>query len=151
MKKIGQFLSKAFAWAKNILGKNYEFMRHNSHLAVAVTSGLKGFIESPVADFVTALIPGEADDIAKAKLRIVLPKVAQTVALAHGIIQQSTAQHEVVAGIVAYVRTLNPDGRAIFWVNFAAQVNLSLADGKVSFSEAVAMAQLVFAEINEKK
>ena len=150
MKKIAQILASIGAFFKNAFDKEFDFVKKNSHIAVEVTNALKGIVQSPVADMITALIPGEADDIMKAKLRIVLPKVAAHVGIAHGILQASGKHHEMLAGIVDYVKTLNPNAQTLFWIEFSGHVNLALADGKVSFAEAITLAQYVFAEQKQK-
>ncbi len=146
MKKIKQIIATIGSFFQNLFDKEFAFLKKNSYIAVEVTNALKGIVQSPVADMITALIPGEADDLVKAKLRIVLPKVAAHVAMAHGILQASSKHNEMLAGIVEYVKTLNPNAQTLFWIEFSGHVNLALADGKVSFAEAITLAQYVFAE-----
>ncbi len=57
------------------------FVDNNVETALKVTTVLKQIIASPVADIVTALIPGEADDLLKKKLLIALEKVTDVLTI----------------------------------------------------------------------
>jgi len=69
IKKIGAFLKK-------LTGKSFGLLRDNAALAVSVTQKLKEIVESGGAATVAKLIPGTADDLALAWLRVVLPVVS---------------------------------------------------------------------------
>lgn len=46
-------------------------------IGIVIVERIKVFIESPVADFVTAIIPGDLDDKIKERLRIILPIILE--------------------------------------------------------------------------
>lgn len=46
-------------------------------IGIVVVERIKIFIESPVADFVTAIIPGDLDDKIKERLRVILPIILE--------------------------------------------------------------------------
>lgn len=132
---------------KAIFGKSFDLLRDYSHVAVKVTDTLKFAVESPFADLATNLIPGDVDRIILAKLRKVLPKVALQTAITHGILSANDKNSDAIINIIKYLKTLNPDARSGFWITFAAQINLALADDKLTLSEAVVLSQLAFKEL----
>jgi hypothetical protein len=53
---------------KQVLQRFDSFIDVHAELALKVTSTLKNILSSPVADIVTALIPGDADDVIREQL-----------------------------------------------------------------------------------
>lgn len=148
MKKL---LNQLISFVSRILGNAFDKFRDQSHLAVRVTDLLKHAVESPIADVVVTLIPGNVDDVLLAKLRRVIDPVVEKTALVHGILQASNSQSDVVASVIAALVEMKPELRGNFWVTFSAELNLALADGKLSFSEAYILAQLAFLELRKNK
>lgn len=124
----------------------WDVLRDNSGVAVKVVDSLKNAVESPVADIVTAIIPSDVDDKIKAKLEAVLPVVAEKLAIAYGIIQISDKNTDSVAALIGYLKTINKDARVDFWIRLSGELNVALADGKISLSEAISIAQFVYSE-----
>jgi hypothetical protein len=100
-----------------------------------------------MADIAVTLIPGELDNAILIRLRRVVPEVTVKMAIAHNIIQSSAVPSEAIAKTVEYLKTLNTTARAAFWVQFAGELNQALADGKITFAEAVALSQLAYVEL----
>jgi spermidine/putrescine-binding protein len=139
------------SFTQRILGNVFNTFKEQSHTAVKVTDLLKRVVESPITDVVVTLIPGDVDDKILAKLRTVIGPVAEKTALAHGILQSSDTNSDVVDAVIQKLKELKPELRANFWVTFSAELNLALADGKISFSEAYILAQLAFLEIRKNR
>jgi hypothetical protein len=121
-------------------------------VAVKVTYGLKKVVESPVLDVITDIIPGDLDDKIQEKLRLIVPIVAQKLAIAHGILKESETDSNAVAAIIEYLKSpeLNIGTRVSFWIMFSGELNKALSDDRMTLSEAVALAQLVYTEIKNK-
>jgi len=141
--KINLFFATTFS-------KAFKFLKENSAIAVKVTQILKTSVESPLADIAVTLIPGEVDNEVLYRLRKIIPEVANKVAIAAGIYEAAKANNEAVTAIVNYLKGLNPEGRTKFWVDFAAELNLALADGKITYTEAVILSQMAYKELFEK-
>lgn len=139
LRKIGLFL-------KGLIGDLFELFRNHAETAVAVTGRLKLIVESPIADFVTDLIPSDVDNRILSRLRIIVPKVAQQVAITYGILDANDKNSDAVKAIVSHLREVNPSARASFWITFAGELNIALSDGKLTLAEAVSLSQLVYAE-----
>lgn len=138
-------------FVKKIFGDSLEYLKKNSATAVKVTEELKKYVESNIADVAVGLIPGNVDNVILIQLRKIIPEVTIKVALGHNIIQASAVPSEALAKIIEYLKTLGKEGRAAFWISFAAEVNLALSDGKLTFNEAVILSQLAYKEFYEAK
>jgi spermidine/putrescine-binding protein len=143
-------LNNLINFVKKIIGTAFDALKEQSHLAVKITDALKSAVESPIADIVVNLIPGDVDDKILAKLKIIIGPIAEKTALIHGILQESETNSDVVAAVIAKLKEMKPELRANFWVTFSAQLNLALADGKISLAEAYILAQLAFLESRKK-
>jgi len=141
-----RLISKIGNALKSLFGKEFDMLKKYSGVAVEITNTLKKIVESPVVSTVVHLTPTNVDNQILYHSTGIIRKVALQMAVAHSIIQLSTAHTDVVAGIVDHLRSLNPEARVGFWIEFAGRVNHAFADGKMSFPEAVALAQLVYAE-----
>lgn len=144
MKKV---FDKLKFTVRELFGKTYKWLRLNSELSVKVTSQLKKLVESPMADVITDLIPGEFDNGVKIILRKFIPQVAFKVAVFHNIMQESDSPKDAVDRIITYLQTLPVQGRASFWIRFSAELNIALSDGHISLDEAVILTQLAYKEL----
>ncbi len=136
---------------KNLYGDTFELLRNKSGVAVKVTDKLKSVVESPFADVVVDLIPGDVDNAILTQLKVVVPKVAWKLSVAHGILQASDTNSDAIAKLIEKLKEMHPEARVAFWVLFAGEVNLALSDGKITLSEALTLSQLAYTEIKKKK
>lgn len=144
LKKIIEFIKKKLA---NV----FEFAKKNSIVAVKATNVLKQVVEGGAASFIVTLTKTDLDNKALAQLKIIVPKVAREMAIAHGIIQAADKNADALAAIIVHVQKLLPDGRTEFWVGFCGRVNFYMADGNLSLAEAIGLGQIVFAEMFPKQ
>lgn len=146
------FFKRLIDFVKNKYQDLFEIFRKNSEVAVKVTHALKNAVENPMVDIVTDIIPGDLDDKIHEKLRLIVPIVAQKIAIAHGILKESETNSNAITAIVDYLKSpeVNVGVRASFWIMFSGELNKALSDDKITLSEAVALAQLVYTEIKKK-
>lgn len=147
MKKI---LTKIGDWIKARFIDGYAVLKMNSAAAVKVTQAFKTFVDSPVADLLTALIPGELDDELKYKLRLVLPQVYARIAIAHNIITAESNPTTALQEIKAYIESLGVQARRDWWVLMSANVLEAISDGNLTYSELVRITQDAYDEIYKK-
>lgn len=143
-KRIGNMFRGALDKARSIL-------RANSKAAVEVTNMLKSVVESPVMSKVVNIIPGDLDNRILERLRSIVPIIAAEMAIAHGILQQSVNNTDTLDAIIKHLQAMHPDARIGFWLHFSGRLNLVLSDGKITFAEAVSLAQEMYQEIQEGK
>lgn len=147
-----KFFRRLLDFVKDKYKDLFVLFRNNSEVAVKVTYNLKKVVESPVLDVITDIIPGDLDDKIQEKLRLIVPIVAQKLAIANGILKESETDSNAVAAIIEYLKSpeLNIGARVSFWIMFSGELNKALSDDKMTLSEAVALAQLVYTEIKNK-
>lgn len=148
MKKL---FSQIVIWVKALLGNLLEHFKGAAAIAVDVTTKLKSIVESEAMDIAVDLIPGNIDNIILDKIRLILPLVIKKVSFAAGIVEEAESNSDAVHKFIQHLKSLNPDGRKAFWVAFAAELNIALSDGKLSFAEAVILTQMTYAEIVKNK
>lgn len=69
------FVKKFPAFIATIAGKIPKELKSQLFVLVEVVNNIKNFVDGPTADFLTAIIPGTADDKLKEWLRKVLPGI----------------------------------------------------------------------------
>lgn len=140
LKSIGNFF-------KRLWHRGYDLLQDNSYLAVLITQRFKKLLHSDVFDVLTYLLSTlgipHADKLAK--LRDLLPEVAAKVAEAHGVIQENWRPSNALEILFFHIETLPEDEHKKFWIDFAAQLNMDLADDQMSREEAIARTQQLFA------
>lgn len=70
---IELFASNWQSFAAKLFNKIPDELKEKISIGIIIVENIKKFIESPAADFVTAIIPGDLDDKIKEKLRFILP------------------------------------------------------------------------------
>jgi len=154
MKKFIKYMKNLFQqilnWVKGTLGNLLEHFKGVAKIAVEITTKLKFIVESEALDVAVDLIPGNLDNKILDKIRIILPQVIKRVSLVAGIVSESDSNSEAIQKFIAHLRSLNPEGRKAFWVTFAAEMNIALSDGKLTFAEAVILTQLTYTELIKK-
>lgn len=148
MKKLFEKLS---SFVKSILGNIFDEFKKHSEAAVKVTGNIKKLVESPIADVVVTVIPGDVDNAIVEKLRKVLPEVTQKVAILHGILKENDTNSDIVASVIENLKQMNPDARVSFWVLFSGELNKALSDGKLELAEAFVLSQMAYIELKKNK
>jgi hypothetical protein len=147
MKKIWEFLVKVTG---TFFGKTFEFLAKNSGVAVIITDKLKQAVESHHADTAVDIIPGDFDNRLLKVLRKTVPVVAFKLALTHKIVTENDTNSDVIAAVIKYLQENNPQASTSFYVMFAAELNLALADGKINIAEAIFLTQMAYRGLLKK-
>ena len=96
---LGLFASKWPEFVGKLFTKIPDEVKEKVSLAVKIVNSIKVFLESPTADLITAIIPGETDDNIKEWLRVFLPKLLER----YNVINQSSlspgASHLIATNI----------------------------------------------------
>lgn len=110
---------------------------------IAVTNKWKEFIDSPVADLLTAIIPGNLDDNIKNKLREKLPGVLEKLQLAY-VIANISDPNEQLKAILDILKLSSDEAKNAFYHEFSYTFLEAVSDGKVTMSEAKVLAEMVY-------
>lgn len=144
LKKIKDFLAKAW-------GNLFFFLIDKGEVAINVTNVIKDIINNPAIDWVVALTPTAADDRVLAKAKVWVPKVANQIGLAMGILKSAEDEKDAFEKVLNYVSQLPIEGKAIFLREFSGQLALALSDdGKISPAEMIGLVQLVYKGLVKK-
>src|SRR6185312_12767521 len=76
------FITKIWGEIKALFEAIPVEMQNAVHIGVLVTENIKNFVDSPAADILTAIIPGDLDDEIKNWLRAKLPAILTELRLA---------------------------------------------------------------------
>jgi hypothetical protein len=120
-----------------------------SKTAVTITQSLKTVVENNLTADIVKATPMVWDDLGLEALKIHVPKVALKIALIHEILEANESANPLEI-IVLYLKQLKPEARTDFWIRFSAELTRSLADDKLSLSEAIILSQMAFKELYEK-
>ncbi|MGN6604559.1 MAG: hypothetical protein ACTHK8_19020 [Ginsengibacter sp.] len=136
------FLHKIWAEISALWHQFDPILQKAIHIGAQVTEAVKDFdVANPIAaDILTALIPGDLDDIIKQKIREALPKIVVELRLvdnAAGL----TDPNEIMQAAVKVIQQLDGDYKSAFLHDFAIIVSQVAADGKLTWGDAVYLLQ----------
>jgi len=92
---------------KALLGQLDNFIDAHIHTALRLTRAMKDILGSPVADIITLLIPGNADDVLKDKLVNALSKAIDALTIAEQC-QQHTDLNEKLKCFMQQLQLRDP-------------------------------------------
>lgn len=123
---------------KILTSKNEEDieLRSAAEKAVILVEKLKKYIDNPIADILSKIIPGDWDNKAIEKVRNTLPGILADL---RGI--ETTTD---VATAVSDLKFSDDDAKNRFYHNLATAAARVLSDGKLSYGDAVVAVQLIY-------
>lgn len=154
MKKL---LEKIWSTIKLVFNKAGEETRKLVPVAINVVQGLKSVMDSPVDDvilsIVKAAIPGDADDILIDKITSVvkeyLPKVLLDLKIVDAIANIED-QNEQLKAILAQFKLSSDETKNIVFHGLSCLILEKLADGKLSWSDSIAISEYYYQNIAKK-
>jgi hypothetical protein len=138
-----KFFAKIMAVLANLLGKLAPELKSAVHTSVVVTEAFKNFVDSPLADLFTVLMPGIKDDQIKVLLRQRLPGILMIMRL----IESATLldnEADTIAAAQRYVGELSAAERKPILHELAVRLAIILSDGKITWSEAVQLVEYYY-------
>lgn len=130
------FLSKIWAEVKGLFNNISPELKTAINIGVIVTQNIKSFVDSPAADILTAIIPGELDDDLKILLRAKLPEILTELKLADSC-GSLTDPAEITACAVKVLQALDGDISSSFLHSLSILVAEVASDGKLTWSDGV--------------
>jgi len=134
------FLSKTWAEIKDLFSGMPAELQIAIHIGVIVTENIKNLVDSPAADVLTALIPGDADDELKDLLRAKLPAILTELKLADSC-GTLTDPAQITACAIKVLQGLDGDIQSAFLHNLSVLIAQVAADGKLTWSDGVYLLQ----------
>lgn len=121
---LGSFFKKLWASIEKAFSNIGRESRVIISVSVNVVENLKKFVDSPAADIITALIPGNVDDTIKQRLRIILPQI---LTILKGFSVDEQLSNEQLKSVVVELNEAHPDVKKIMYHGIAALVTEKLS------------------------
>ena len=150
IEKVKELWAKIVAWLKGAASKVDDFIIKYAPIAVTVINTIKEFNESAAGDIVEAVLATVASKYGGKYVPLVrkwmeenLPKIIDALNLASKVAESATLSEKIIAAQEAI--KLLPEGvNATMWANLSALLANSLADEKLSISEALAIIGYIY-------
>jgi hypothetical protein len=126
------FLKKIFETLRILFEGLGQGAREAIHVGILITEQFKAFVDSPVADILTALIPGDLDDRIKDILQAQLPEIVIKLRLADA----NGTTDEIIKQAIETLSRIEGSFRKDFLDALAVEIALVSSDGKITWSEA---------------
>lgn len=133
---LKSFLSKIWTEIKGLLDGIPAELKVAIHVGVVVTEGLKTFVDSPMADILTAIIPGDIDDELKNILRARLPQILIELKLADNC-AGLTDPSQITACATKVLQGLDGNISSAFLHSLSILIAQIASEGKLTWSDGV--------------
>ena len=114
---LGTFIHKIWLGVKKLFAGLKPELKEAIRIGVVVVDAIKAFVDSPEADVLTAIIPGDIDDKIKLKLRELLPRIVTEMKLADRC-GQLTDPNAILKCAIETLQTIEGD-----WISDSAKKN----------------------------
>ena len=155
--KIKLFLTQILVFLTSLWTKASDEVKKIAPVAVKTVNVLKMVNESFAGDIIetvlATVIPGKVDDLiihnARIKLREILPKVIIQLNIANSISQIQDPNEQLKAIVVA-INMSSDETKNVYYHSLCVLILQSLADGKLTWSESVQVAEFYYSNIYKK-
>lgn len=113
--------------------------------SVELVENLSELVESPTVPFITALIPGHWDDWLVVKAKTVLPEVLKILRVSDECLKLENTD-EIITCAVKNLKLYTDEGKAVAYHNIAAMLSVYLSDKKITWREALHLAEEIYQE-----
>ena len=137
---LHSFLTKIWTEIKSLFAGIPSELQIAIHIGVVVTQNIKNFVDSPTADVLTAIIPGDIDDEIKTWLRAKLPEILTELKLADSC-SELTDPAAITTCAIKVLQGLDADIQSPFFHSLSVLVAQVAADGKLTWSDGVYLLQ----------
>ena len=137
---LQSFLSRIWGEIKALFDGIPSELKTAVHIGVVITENIKTFIDSPAADVLTAIIPGDIDDEVKNWLRAKLPGILTELKLVDSC-SGLTDPAAITDCAIKVLQGLDGDIQSAFLHNLSILIAQVAADGKLSWADGVYILQ----------
>jgi hypothetical protein len=146
---------------KNIASHIFQKIAHGDEAAAdeieltatnvaTLINNIKGYIESPMGDFLVNVIPGTWDNDLKVKATEFLNKVIAQESILMNCLQEATIGEQIVC-IYSKIEGLNDESQTnSFWHKLGVLGTEIFSDGKLSFSDSILAIEFLYRLIFKK-
>ena len=133
---IKSFLTKLWGTIKSLFNSFPDKLKAAVQIGIIITENIKTVIDSPIADILTAIIPGDIDDKIKQAFRAGIPVILTDLKLTDKC-SNLTDPQEITKCAVETLKTLDGDIKSAFLHKLSILVAQLAADGKLSWTDGV--------------
>lgn len=109
------------------------------HIGVAITENIKEFIDSPVADALTIIIPGSVDDEIKRILRSKIPVILNNLRLIDAA--ENSNPQDITKQAIKVLQKLDPDIKNSYLHSLSILITQAACGGKINWSDCVCIVE----------
>ncbi|WP_221284647.1 transposase [Mucilaginibacter sp. SP1R1] len=128
---LKNFLTKIWDQIKNLFGGLPNQIKTAIQIGVTITENIKMAVDSPIADILTTLIPGNVDDAIKDKLRTAIPVFLTELKLVESSLNL-TQPDAIVKAASDVIKTMNNDIKPGVLHQLSILIAQMAADGKLA-------------------
>ena len=139
------FIKKIITGISSLFNGLPEETKSAISIAITITENLKKAIDSPVADVLTTVIPGNADDALVAALRAALPQLLTELQLAENCINASNPNTIIQCSLQTLSR-MTGDTRNSFLHSLSILLARAATGGKLIWNDGVYLLQWFYSE-----
>lgn len=155
--KLKIFIAQIWLFISGLWKKASDEVKQITPIAVNAVNVLKTINDSFTGDVIqtvlTSIIPGKADDaiinLVRLRLREILPKVIIQLNIANSISKIQDPNEQLKAIVVA-INMSSDETKNIYYHSLCVLILQSLADGKLTWSESVQIAEYYYSNIYKK-
>lgn len=137
---LTSFIAKLWSSIQSLFNSFPSSIKTAVHVGVTITENIKHFVDSPVVDVLTALIPGDVDDKIKLLLRENLPQILDSLKLADGC-GESTDPQYIVKCVIQTLQNLEGEIKSAFLHSLSVLLTQLVADSQLSWSDGVCVVE----------
>lgn len=136
MSGLLKFLSRIWDAIKHLFEGLPEEFKKAIHIGVTVVEKMKTAVDSPDADIITAIIPGDIDDAIKEKLRDALPKILAELLLAQDC-SNLTNSADIVKCAIQTLQEIEGDFKSAFLHDLSILIAQVASDNRLTWQDGV--------------
>lgn len=138
-KQLRSFLNNLWDIIRQFWTVAENFIKENIHVAVVVTENFKKFVDNPVGDFLLSIIDEKIPGDVTGKVKEVLPKVLLALQLVDDC--KDLSQEDTLKCIASKLQSASDQFKNAFYHSLAVTLAEQLSDGKIGFSDAIALVE----------
>ena len=147
MKKLFAFLSN---FLKLLFGNPEKWINDNVTPSIALVNNIKAIVDSPFAMALTAIIPGNVDDIIRQKISDNLQIAINKLSNIYDIKNESN-QIIKLHKFIEWLKTLSPDTKNAIYIKLASIIsNLNDTEGNIKEHISDLMVQTAFTKLKQE-
>jgi hypothetical protein len=140
------FLTKIWAGIESLFDGFPAELKAAIHIGVIVTENIKNFVDSPAADVLTTIIPGDIDDDIKNWLRAKLPELLAELKLVDSCAGLTDPQ-QITQCAVKVLQELTGDVQSSFLHSLSIFIAQIASNGSLTWADGVTITQWYYENV----